>query len=323
MNNQNPFVPQGALLELQGKRRSRMKLAVFCVLAVCVTGLMAMLIQGCKRETEANAPENTPATADTNLPPIENTNPAPTEVSNPPVTVPPVSMTPPPMATPPAAPAGSEYTIVKGDTLAKIAKAHGVSVKALEAANPNAQPTKLKIGQKIVIPAPTSSAAPAAAPGMALSGGEQLYTVKSGDNLSKISKEFGTSVKALQAANNLATTSIKVGQKLKIPAKAETAAPAPAARSGGNARRRLCRPLRLRLRPRASKIIAAAAVAAGIDSLNESRRHNVGVLRRRPAGAGAGDALQLQHDAGRRALPDDAGRLVRVRLCALRDGGGN
>ena len=50
MNNPNPFVPKGSLLEQQSQRRSRLKLAVFCVLAVSVTGLVAMLIQGCKRE---------------------------------------------------------------------------------------------------------------------------------------------------------------------------------------------------------------------------------------------------------------------------------
>jgi LysM repeat protein len=43
--------------------------------------------------------------------------------------------------------------------------------------------------------------------------------------LHKIAKRFGTSVKAIEAENNLSTAKIKVGQKLKIPGKAETAAP--------------------------------------------------------------------------------------------------
>jgi hypothetical protein len=61
------------LLEQQSKRRSRMKLAVFCVLAVNVVGLMAMLIQGCKREqTEADNPppaDTNTSAMDTNTPP--------------------------------------------------------------------------------------------------------------------------------------------------------------------------------------------------------------------------------------------------------------
>ncbi|HTV75439.1 MAG TPA: LysM peptidoglycan-binding domain-containing protein, partial [Candidatus Baltobacteraceae bacterium] len=61
-----------------------------------------------------------------------------------------------------------------------------------------------------------------------VSGGEAVYTVKSGDTLTRIAKANGTTVKAIESENNLTTTKIKVGQKLKIPASAETAAPAPA-----------------------------------------------------------------------------------------------
>jgi peptidoglycan endopeptidase LytE len=120
--------------------------------------------------------------------------------------------------------------VIKGDTLGKIAHKNGVSVRALEDANPGVQPTKLKAGQKLVLPA-GGSAAPAATEasagsGMAAAtGGEEMYTVKSGDTLTKIAKAHGTTVKKLQAENNLTTTTIKVGRKLKIPAVA-TAAPA-------------------------------------------------------------------------------------------------
>ncbi|HEY9173738.1 MAG TPA: LysM peptidoglycan-binding domain-containing protein, partial [Verrucomicrobiae bacterium] len=48
----------------------------------------------------------------------------------------------------------------------------------------------------------------------------ETYTVKSGDNLTTIAKKFGTTPKALRAANGLKTDRIKVGDKLKIPAKA-------------------------------------------------------------------------------------------------------
>jgi len=53
------------------------------------------------------------------------------------------------------------------------------------------------------------------------------YKVKSGDTLTTIAKKYhGVTIKAIQSANNLTTTSIKVGQVLKIPT---TAAAAPAA----------------------------------------------------------------------------------------------
>ncbi len=223
MNSPNPFVPQGSLLELQSKRRSRVKVAVFCVLAVNVVGLMALLMQGCKREqTEV---ENQP-TIDTNETAMMNTNPPPVEASNPPVQ--------PPAVVPAVAPetAGTEYVVVKGDSLWKIAKKNGVTVKAIEAANPGIDPAKLKVGQKLSIPGATSAAGPATdmTASSSSGGGEEIYIVKSGDTLSKIAKRHGTTIQAIESENGLSTTHIKVGEKLKIPAKAEAApAPAPAA----------------------------------------------------------------------------------------------
>jgi LysM repeat protein len=232
MTNPNPFLPKGSLLEQQSLRRSRLKIGVSCVLAVSVLGLVGMLIQGCKRENH-DADLNPPPTvdtnafaADTNTPPVADTNAPvvlpPLATSNAPVVV------PPPVVEAPSASTGSDYTVAKGDSLAKIAKKNGVSLKALEAANPGVVPTKLKVGQKLTIPAGGKTSADSTAPAMAGSdAGTTSYTVKSGDTLTKIAKAHGVKVKALQTANNLSTTKIKVGEKLVIPAKAEAAAPAP------------------------------------------------------------------------------------------------
>ena len=223
MNNPNPFVPKGSILELQSKRRSRLKLAVFCAIAVGVAGLSAMLIEGCKREQPADTTDNSTPTIDTNPPAIADTNPPATD-TNPPAIVPPV--TNPPVAVVSAVEtAGTEYVVVKGDILATIAKKNGVTLKALEAANPGVVPTKLKVGQKLQIPAPTASSVVPVAATTGVDTGAETYTVKSGDTLSKIAKSHGTTVKAIQSENNLTTTAIKVGQKLKIPAKAEATAP--------------------------------------------------------------------------------------------------
>ncbi|HEY5346017.1 MAG TPA: LysM peptidoglycan-binding domain-containing protein [Verrucomicrobiae bacterium] len=221
MNNPNPFVPQGSLLE-QSKRRSRMKLGVFIVLAVSVCGLTAMLIQGCKRENPET--EITPQ-PDTNPPVVADTNP-PTETSNLTAYIPPLPTNPPIIVPSPVPePTTTEYTVAAGDRLGKIAKKYGVSLKALEVANPEVVPTKLKINQKLVIPAPAG--------GMSVTGttdattsaetGEETYKVRSGDTLTKIAKAHGTTVKLIMSENNLTTTRITVGKKLKIPAKAEAA----------------------------------------------------------------------------------------------------
>ena len=216
MNNPNPFVPQGSLLEQQSKRRSHMKLGVLCVLVVGIAGLTAMLIQGCKREKVGE--ENQPPPVDTNTV-VMDTNPPPIAASNPPVVVaPPVVENP-----------GTEYVVVHGDTLGKIAKKNGVTLSALKAANPGVEPTKLRAGQKLTIPAGGTAPAVTGGPASIETGvGGETYVVKSGDNLTKIAKAHGTTPKAIKAENNLTSDHIKVGQKLKIPAKAEAAAPAPA-----------------------------------------------------------------------------------------------
>src|SRR5262245_59853176 len=93
MNHPNPFIPQGSVLE-HDKRRSRMKLAVFCVLAIGVAGLTAMLIQGCKREqTETTPPVDTnQMVIDTNVPAMA--------VSNSAVTAPPMMTNTAPVVAP-------------------------------------------------------------------------------------------------------------------------------------------------------------------------------------------------------------------------------
>jgi LysM repeat protein len=222
MNNPSPLIPQGSMLEQKSQGRSRLKLAFFCVVGVHVAALMvALLSQGCKRE-QAPPPEAAmPPITDTNLPPVD-TNFPPANVS---------TSAPPPMVEPPVAPppavvgSAQEHVIVKGDTFSDLAKKYGVSVKAIEAANPGVDAKKLKLGQKINIPAP-SAATGTTAP--AVETGEQTYTVKSGDNLTKIAADHHTTVKAIQSANNMTDTRIKVGQKLKIPGTAALA-PAPVA----------------------------------------------------------------------------------------------
>jgi LysM repeat protein len=103
-----------------------------------------------------------------------------------------------------------------------------VSTKALVDANPGVTPTALRIGQKIQVPPPSATSASATSAPAVAENGSQIYTVKSGDTLSKIATRFSVTVKAIRSANNLRTDSIKVGQKLKIPAMASAPAPAPA-----------------------------------------------------------------------------------------------
>ena len=228
-NTPNPLVPQGTFPDQRGK--SHIRLAVFAILAVHLVLLAVLLQLGCNKKnsdmalnTDTNIYQPVVPT-DTNPftpPPPTNVAPPVPEVTNiapPPDTsvVPP----PPPPPPPPAAEGEREYVIVKGDSFYTLAKKFGVSSKAIAAANPGVDSTRLKIGQKIKIPAGVSgSSTKVLSASAGTEGAERIHVVKSGEKLYTIAKAEGTTVKAIQAANNLHTTRILVGQKLKIPAKA-------------------------------------------------------------------------------------------------------
>jgi N-acetylmuramoyl-L-alanine amidase len=129
------------------------------------------------------------------------------------------------------------HKIAPKDTLGGLAGHYHVSLKDLLAANPSVNPTKLKIGETLMIPAPTTAAAaagntvtPSAPPA---TGDTTSYKVKAGDTLIKIASAHGTSVKAIQSVNGLKTTTIQVGKTLKIPSK--SSAPSPASEAGASA----------------------------------------------------------------------------------------
>jgi LysM repeat protein len=220
----SPLIPQGSNVEQQNIARAKLRTKIFCAIGVNVVVLLGLLLMpGCKREQVQPEIQPEPFYADTNtVSGVTDTNVAPavtdTNVTTPTYVEPAVQT---PIPTPPSA---SEYTIQKGDSFSTIAPKFGVSVKALQAANPNVDPTKLQIGKKINIPAPTTTTAAPVSGGTVVDvgSGETTYTVKSGDTLGKLATDFHTTVKAIQSANGLTDTKIKVGQKLKIPAKSST-----------------------------------------------------------------------------------------------------
>ena len=229
MNNPSPLVPQGSIQDLKNQGRARVKIAVFVVLAVHGIGLLALLMQGCKKEPEASVPPPDQAATSTAPAFVETTNTVPADTNPPPLTAtPPATIEP----TPATAAAITDYKIVQGDTFSTIARKFHTTTRALMDANPGIEPTKLRIGQSIKIPAPVAPLPPGsgtATPAAGVAGGDQTYVVKSGDTLIKIAADHKTTVKALRSANSLTTDKIKVGQKLKIPATASAPAAAPPA----------------------------------------------------------------------------------------------
>ena len=116
------------------------------------------------------------------------------------------------------------YVVKSGDSLSKIAAAHGVKAAELKELNQIADVNKIRIGQKLILPdyakasksQPAEKSAAKAAPKAPVSG--DAYVVKPGDALSKIASAHGVKTKDLMAANNLTDANkIRAGQKLVIP----------------------------------------------------------------------------------------------------------
>ena len=121
-----------------------------------------------------------------------------------------------------AGPSFQAYTVKKGDSLWAISKRYNVSLNELYAANDLNKNSVLKIGQQIQIPVEGGTATVTTVAADAYQPSDynmatETYTVKGGDNLSKIAVQYNTSVRALKAANNKTSDLIRVGEKLMIP----------------------------------------------------------------------------------------------------------
>lgn len=197
----------------------------------CVAIAALFLVQGCKTTKKPTGPSASQAPV---MPPLSAPSVAPAKVE-------------------PAAITGKseetiEYTVKSGDSLGLIAKRHNVSKEELATLNKLADPSKIRIGQKLIIPkhanaaiAPAPKAAkakskekksePAAA---TLATGVNEYVVAAGDSLSKVAAKLKVKISELREVNKLVNDKLRIGQKLIIPGtrKAEgMPEPAPATES--------------------------------------------------------------------------------------------
>lgn len=102
--------------------------------------------------------------------------------------------------------AGS-YVVQPGDTLWRIAQAHGVELTVLLLLNPDAAGT-LEVGRTLLLP--------------------ERHVVAPGETLWRIARRYGTDVATLRRLNNLADDRILAGSTLWVP-------PAPGGAEGGDA----------------------------------------------------------------------------------------
>lgn len=126
--------------------------------------------------------------------------------------------------------AAGVHVVAEGDNFWNVARRYDVTVAALTAANPNADPTRLRIGQELAVPdAAAAQAAVASAPALDASG--QRYVVADGDNLWSIARRLGIDVDRLTQANRAVDPlRLRPGQVLALPgvARADREREAPA-----------------------------------------------------------------------------------------------
>ena len=122
------------------------------------------------------------------------------------------------------------HTVKSGEALSIIAREYNQSTAELVAYN-NLKKTTLYVGQKIKIPGGVAQVSPAqnkpaVAPAPKVVQKPIVHTVKSGEALSIIAREYNQSTADLVAYNNLKKTTVYVGQKIKIPNGSEQNKPA-------------------------------------------------------------------------------------------------
>jgi LysM repeat protein len=101
------------------------------------------------------------------------------------------------------------HIVQRTDNLSSIARHYNTTVQAIMRANGLTNPNYIFIGQRLHVPVGTWS--PPSVYGF-------YYTVRAGDNLSRIAQRYGVSVHTLARVNNIHNIHrIYVGQKIYIP----------------------------------------------------------------------------------------------------------
>jgi membrane-bound lytic murein transglycosylase D len=100
------------------------------------------------------------------------------------------------------------HVVTRGDNLSYIGKKYGVSYKVIKDFN-KLKSNGLRLKQKLVIPIAKKSKSTKL-------NSRNYYMVKKGDSLNSISKAYKISIQNIKLQNNLRTSAIKIGDRLKI-----------------------------------------------------------------------------------------------------------
>jgi LysM repeat protein len=113
------------------------------------------------------------------------------------------------------------HIVQAGENLTRIARRYGTSICAIVAANGIANPSYLRVGQRLMIPVKATTHKPPAKPPVKAAAKPAtpiVHIVQAGEHLTGIARRYGTSIGAIVAANGIANPSyLRVGQRLVIP----------------------------------------------------------------------------------------------------------
>ena len=106
------------------------------------------------------------------------------------------------------------YIVKAGDNLYQIANKFNTTVLKIKELN-NLGNNALTIGQELIIPKEETTELPSSNENFI------IYTVKSGDSLYSIARNYGITINVLKDVNNLTSDTLSNGQVLKIPGKSD------------------------------------------------------------------------------------------------------
>ncbi len=132
----------------------------------------------------------------------------------------------------------ARHRVRQGDTLGKLARQYGVSVRAIQDTNRMGRSTMIRVGRTLVIPTVATRDYPGASAVAAadvIEGEVVTYRVRRGDTLSRIARRYGTSAKAIASASGISLHStLSIGQRLKVVPGVRSSAQAARIAQGGS-----------------------------------------------------------------------------------------
>ncbi len=208
----------------QGPRSSSLFMLFTVMVVIIGAAVLVIWVLG------PNNPLKPKPTSTPTITPTATFTATPTETATPTITLTPTAVPPTDTPLPSETPTMSGpmwYVVQENDTLSGIAAKFGIDLIVLLNMNPGIDPNTIKVGDKIIIPAPnTLLDTPTPIPPDWR--GTIEYRIASGETLIGIAIKFNSTVQKIMELNKLTNQNdIQAGQIIKIPVNIATPVPTP------------------------------------------------------------------------------------------------